>query len=238
MSKKIEALFKASGELSPREDLKGEILSRVGSECEIKGVAQKRKKSSFGFAKKWIPLTACLLLMILISGTAVGIGVEEYQTVYVDVNPSVELSVNRLGIVNGVEYINEDAESSLKDVKIKGKSAENALEAIINAYDENGYFDENAELYVSASGKKDKSTDKLLEKLEKKAEQVKGNKKYTVNTVKLTEQERDEARASGISAGKYKVICEIIEKDSDYTVDELKDMSMSELKKLQKGKVK
>lgn len=236
MSKKIEALFKASSELSPREELKGEILSRVESECERGSVAPKRKKSSFRFAKRWIPLTACLLLMVLISGTAVGIGVEEYQTVYVDVNPSVELSVNRLGIVNDVEYINDDAENALKDVKIKGKSAENALEAIINAYGEDGYFDEKAELYISATGKKEKNTDKLLEGLAKKAEQVKGNKKYTINTIKLTEQEKEDARASGISAGKYKVICEIIEGDSSYTVEELKDMSMSELKKLQKGK--
>ena len=77
-----------------------------------------------------------------------------------------------------------------------------------------------------------KKTDELLGKLAKRAEKIKGSKKYTVNVSKLTADEREEAKEHGISPGKYKVISEIIGANPEYTVEDLKDKSLAELKDL------
>jgi hypothetical protein len=131
-----------------------------------------------------------------------------------------------------VEAINDDGKEVIKGVKLKGLSMEKALEKIIHAYDDNGYFIEQAELYISTESKNDKKTDKTLSKLEKKAKKVKGDKKYNVNVIKLSKDDKKLAKDLGISPGKYKVILEIIEKNPTLTVDELKDKSMSELKSI------
>ena len=101
---------------------------------------------------------------------------------------------------------------------------------MITVYDENGYFDSNAEIYISAVSKKNKNSDKLLAKLSEHAEKIKGNRNYSVNTTKLTAEDRTEADEYGIPPGKYRIISEIIEKHPSYTVEDLKDKSMAELK--------
>ena len=105
------------------------------------------------------------------------------------------------------------------------------------SYDEAGYFDQNAEIYISAVSEKNKNVDKLLEKLSDRAEKIKGNKKYSVNTAKLTAEERADAEHYNISPGKYRLICQIIEDHPNYMVEDLMDKSMAELKSmLTKGK--
>ena len=101
---------------------------------------------------------------------------------------------------------------------------------MITAYYEEGYFDSNAEIYISAVSEKNKNDDKLLAKLSERAEKIKGNRNYSVSTTKLTAEDRAEADEYGISPGEYRVISEIIEKHPSYTVEDLKDKSMAELK--------
>ena len=52
------------------------------------------------------------------------------------------------------------------------------------------------------------------------------------NTTKLTAENRAEADEYGISPGKYRIISEIIEKYPSYTIEDLKDKTMAELKEL------
>lgn len=49
--------------------------------------------------------------------------------VYMFINSSVEMTLNRFERVNGVRYMNDDAENSLSEIKLKGKKITYALEA-------------------------------------------------------------------------------------------------------------
>ena len=140
--------------------------------------------------------------------------------------------VNRFGNVNGVEYLNEDAEQALAALELEGLSAEDALESMISAYDSAGYFKDGAEIHISAVSEKNKNADKLLDKLCARAEKAKGEKKYEVKSSKMSAEEKAQAEEYGISPGKYRVITEVIEKHPEYTVEDLKDKSMAELKDL------
>lgn len=231
--KDFEKLFKQSEEITPRADLKNEILAKAKQEMAAKAIKKEKKSSRMSpLTKRLMPIAVCFVFVFILIGGMLGLGNENYQTVYIDVNPSAALHVNRFGKVSSVEYLNEDAEEALNGIKLKGLSAEDALEKMITAYDGAGYFDSDAEIYISAVSEKNKNADKLLAKLSKRAEKIKGNRGYSVNVNKLTAEDRTEAKEYGISPGKYRVISEIIEKNPTYSVEDLKDKSMAELKEL------
>ncbi|MBO5411752.1 MAG: hypothetical protein J6A38_01545 [Clostridia bacterium] len=229
--KDLKSLYEKSEELTPPPALKGKILAQATAELNGK---QKVKTHFFSrrIWKKLVPLAVCLVIMLSLIGGAFGLKYENYQTVYIDVNPSVALQMNRFDRVNDVETLNKDAETALDGVKLKGLSAEKALEKVLSVYEKKGYLSNGAELYISAYSKKNKSAEKLLEKLAKKAEQIKGDKEYNVNIVKLSKEEKNIAKEYGVSPSKYQLICQIIEKYPHLTLDELKDKSMKELKSM------
>lgn len=231
--KDFEKLFKESEEITPRADLKHEILAKAKQEMATTAIKkEKRSPRVSPFAKRFMPIAACFVFVFILIGGMLGLGNENYQTVYIDVNPSTALNVNRFGKVSSVEYLNDDAKEALDGIKLKGLSAEDALEKMIDAYDDAGYFENGAEIYISAVSEKNKNYDKLLSKMQERAEKVKGERGYSVNVNKLTAEDRTVAKEYDISPGKYRVIEQIIEKHPNYTVEELKDMSMAELKKL------
>ena len=229
--KDFEKLFNQSEEITPRADLKNEILAKAKQEMATTAIKKEKKSPRIShFAKRFMPIAACFVFVFILIGGMLGLGNENYQTVYIDVNPSVALNVNRFGKISSVEYLNEDAEKALNNVKLKGLAAENALEKMIDAYDDAGYFENEAEIYISAVSEKNKNYDKLLSKMQERAEKVKGQRGYSINVNKLTAKDRTEAKEYDISPGKYRVISEIIDKYPSYTVEDLKDKSMAELK--------
>ena len=229
--KELEMLYKNSPELTPPSELKANILLRMSEEMEKK--KERKKVLSFtAITKRLMPIAACFVFVFILIGGLFGLENENYQTVYIDVNPSVALHVNRFGKVSGVEYLNEDAKEALDGVKLKGLAAEDALETMLDAYEQKGYFEGDAEIYISAVSEKNKNCDKLLSKMQERAEKVKGNRSYGVNVNKLTDDDKTEAKDYGISPGKYRVIEQIIEQNPNYTVEDLKNLSMAELKKL------
>jgi len=164
----------------------------------------------------------------------IGLNNEAYQTIYIDVNPSVAITLNRFERVNGVEYLNEDARDVFEKTELEGKSAEEALEEIIAVLDTEGYFEDEACIYISADEKAQETVDKLTSH----AEKIKGNRKYKVSGQALSQEEKEEAKESGISPGKYRIISEIIELCPSYTVEELKNLPMAELNKIYKNLAK
>ena len=229
--KDLERLFKQSEEITPRADLKNEILAQAKQEMAITAIQKEKKSPRISpLAKRLMPIAACFVFAFILIGGAFGLVHEDYQTVYIDVNPSAALHMNRFGKVSSVEYLNEDAENALNGIKLKGLSAEDALEQMLDVYEDEGYFDSHADIYISAVSEKNKNYDQLLSKMQERAEKVKGERGYSVNVNKLTAEDRTEAKEYDVPPGKYRVIEEIIEKHPNYTVEDLKDKSMSDLK--------
>ena len=230
-NKSFERLYQESAELTPRDTLKNDILAQAKQELSTTHVRDESKKRVRRRRKIWAPLVSCFAAIAILFGTFFGFYHENYQTVYVDVNPSVALEINRFGQVNDVDYLNEDAKTALKGIKLKGKKAENALEKIINAYEKAGYFEVEADLFISAVAK-NKKTDKLLEKLGKHADKLCIDLPCSINLSKCTKEEQHEAMDKNLSPGKYKLISEILKYFPNLTEEDLRDQSMKYLKDL------
>lgn len=231
--KEFERMLETAPELEPRAELKEQILARATSELNINTTTVKKKPtpSPFKRLKLWIPIAACFAIALLILGGAFGLNNEKYQTVYVDVNPSVAIHFNRFEKVSEVEPLNDDAKEVLESIDLDGKTPEEAIECVVELYETHGYFETEALVLISA----DEKDAKIANRLAAHAEKIKGNKKYTVSSQALTSEEKEEAKEAGISPGKYRIISEILEKDPSYTFEELKDMPMSVLNKINKS---
>lgn len=201
---------------------------------------KKEKKSFFSFftSKRFIPIVASLACAFTLFAGAIGLYNENYQTVYIDVNPSVALKLNRFDRVIGVELLNDDAKNLFSDTDLVGYDVEEALEVVISTCDSEGYVKEDSEIYLSATSKEEKKSEKLLSKLKTCAETMKSKdeKSYMVNTYNTKEEEMEKFKDSNISPAKDKIMHEIADADDkdDYDFEDLREKSMYELTHLKK----
>ncbi len=104
-------------------------------------------------------VAACLCAVVL-GGTVAGYQNHRVESVIgIDVNPSIELSVNRKEKVLKAEPLNEDAEVILDDMDLKDVDLDIAVNALIGSMVRNGYLKDldNAILVTVANDNKEKA---------------------------------------------------------------------------------
>ncbi len=124
-------------------------------------------------------LTAAAAAAVVLLGSAAGAyaWMTPYSYVSMDVNPSVEYTLNRFDRVLSVRAVNDDAsevlaEASIRLDDLKGKTVEEALSVTIEALDgaERKYFENEEGNVVIATWCKDVAkAEKLAQKLEQSA---------------------------------------------------------------------
>lgn len=238
--KDIERMLSES-ELDMSHINKDDILAKAKQEIYFGDTVtasepQKETRSlPLFFAKKrFVAAAAGVALAFTLCAGMVGLYNEDFQTLYIDINPSVALKLNRFERVIGVEFLNEEAKALLADTKLVGCDAENALKTVISACDSAGYVNQEGEIYISAASKEEKTSEKLLQKLKGTAEKIKpeDNETYSVSTYNAKEEEKEEIKKSDISPAKYKIIKDIVDEDERYRMEDLKNKPMHELKDL------
>jgi len=230
----VERMLRESRTLTPREDLREQILNRpVPPRSVTVTETTIRSRTYARTVRRMIPLAAAFLLVLSAALTGAYMYNTEFDTVYLDINPSAELSVNRFARIIEVRYLNADAERCFGDVALKNRNVEAGLDAILDELDADGYL-ENGDLYIGVSGKNEKQAEKFLEKLETHAKATQAEKGYsmTVHGEKITAEQKQAAKESGMSPNKYKMIEEIIGGDHTMDINDLRDLNMKELREL------
>ena len=134
--------------------MKTEVLLRsigkINDELIADAESEANTKRKPGWAKLGI-MAACLTLVL-----CTGIATHAIRsnatagTFTMDVNPSVEYTIAKSGIVKNVRCLNNDAENALSDVALGKQSVETALTRTVAAYEACGYM-ENGEATVLIS---------------------------------------------------------------------------------------
>ena len=238
--KDIEKLFSESEGFDMSHVNKDDVLAKAKQEMYFGSPAKEapeKEKSAlprFFTKRRLIPTLAGVALAFTVFAGALGLYNENFQTVYIDINPSVALKLNRFERVVGVEYLNNDAKNLLSTVKLVGCDASDALTTVITACNNAGYVNASSEIYISAESNNDKDSEKILTKLKARAEASKGQESetYTVNTYKANKAEKENYKKEELSPAKYNIIREIIDEDDDFEIDDLKGKTMDELKRI------
>ena len=238
--KDIEKLFSESEGFDMSHVNKDDVLAKAKQEMYFGSPAKEapeKEKSAlprFFTKRRLIPTLAGVALAFTVFAGALGLYNENFQTVYIDINPSVALKLNRFERVVGVEYLNNDAKNLLSTVKLVGCDASDALTTVITACNNAGYVNASSEIYISAESNNDKDSEKILTKLKTRAETAKSQESetYTVNTYKANKAEKESYKKEELSPAKYNIIREIIDEDDDFEIDDLKGKTMDELKRI------
>lgn len=227
-NKDIEKLFASVTPVVPDKDVKNKILTAAAA---IPVICDKPINKFLVFTKRYALSLACLLIVFIAAVTTLGVYNTSYYEVYLDVNPSIEVCVNRFGVISKVKCINEDAKECLKGVNLKGKRPEDAVEDIAYVLAQSGYFDDRSELFVSGYSEDFGEVDKTVEALYYLLTDLAEQKGYSVQvfTGEFTKEEKDAAKKASISPLKYSIISELISLDDRYSVQELALRTMGEL---------
>lgn len=172
--------------------------------------------------KKMSAVAASFLIFAMLS-TGVYAYYTPYSYVSVDINPSLELSVNRFEKVIGVHAFNEEAEKVLGATdKIKNKEIDDALEEIINTASEQGYLQRDASnsLMIVVSSSNEKEETALTAKVSEASTQALANisNDYEVILEKTQLKDYKNAKKQNVSPGKLILASKF--KEADPNIDE------------------
>lgn len=185
---------------------------------------------------------ACLCVVVM------GGGAFHYQyqnrriesVIGIDVNPSVELSINRKDKVLHAEPLNAEAQEVMAEMNLEGVDLNVAVNAVIGAMVTHGYLDDldNAILVTVSNDSIKKASElrtNVVGDIEKTLEE------NQVRAVVYDQQvvERDEMKALadeyGISYGKAYFLKELIDQNADLTMDDMDDLSSMTMEEIAKN---
>jgi len=140
----------------------------------------------------------------------------------VDVNPSIELGINRYGRVVAAEAYNEDGQYVLQSLSLKNKPYAQAVSSLLENEAYLGYLAENATLVFTIISDRPETIKEGLDA-------VATGKPYQVLTYTSDSHCMEEAHQYEMSFGKYRGYLELTEYDQSVTIEDCHGMSMGEL---------
>lgn len=168
---------------------------------------------------------ACAMLTILLCIGSYGLLWMPVAYVSIDVNPSLELELNRLDRVISVRAYNEDGERIAETISVKGMPYEKAIETIVDSEEMQPYLTQDAALTFTVATDSPGKEERLLSEIA----QSHGCVEHGGISVRADISLVGEAHGNGLSLGKYLVYQLLLEYEPSVTVQDCHDMSMSEL---------
>lgn len=236
-NEKMEQRLAAALEKTAPNDVSG-VLSRCE---ERKGtvIPMTTKKTT---KRRWTSLIAACLAVMLLGGGLFYQRVNAVASVVsLDVNPSIELKVNRSEKVLVCTPLNEDAKAILADMgngaDLKGAKLDVAVNAIVGSLVRNGYLNSiSSAIMISVEDKDTARAEKLQRELTSTVDGVlqTSESRASVLTQTLTQDAvlEQRARENSISTGKAALVNRVLALNATLKFDALAKLSVEELKDL------
>ena len=167
----------------------------------------------------------CVMLVLTLVGGGYFLMGIPVSYVSIDVNPSIELALNRLDRVIAAEGYNADGTMILDAVSVGGMHYTEAIEQLVESQAMQPYLSENAGLTFTVASENDQRENALLIGIESTSGcREHGGLGYgaDISTVQ-------EAHESGLSLGKYAAYQVLLQYDSFITPEDCHNMTMSEI---------
>lgn len=201
--------------ITASRELKEGTLRYLERQRARRGCTAWRRVSVYGLA------AACCLFLLL------GVGwrfLYAIPTSYIsmDVNPSIELGVNRYGRVVAAEAYNQDGQDILEHFSLKNKPYVQAVSILLEDETYRGYLTENATLVFTVISD---SPEAIMEALGS----IGMSESYSVLTYTSDSHCMEEAHRYQMSFGKYRAYLELAAYDGSVTLEDCHGMSMGEI---------
>ena len=237
-NEKMKRRLASALEKTAPDDVNG-VLSR----CEVRKGTVISMTTRKPTKKRWTSLIAACLAVMLLCGA----GLFYQQTnavasvVSLDVNPSIELKVNRSEKVLVCTPLNDDAKAVLADMgngaDLRGAKLDVAVNAIVGSLVRNGYLSSiSSAIMISVEDKDTARAEKLQRELTSAVDDVlqTSASRASVLTQTLTQDaaREQQARENNISTGKAALVNRVLAINPSLKFDALAKLSVEELKDL------
>ena len=150
--------------------------------------------------------------------------------VSLDVNPSIEIHVDKDGDVLKTESLNSDGEKVLEGMKLKGADADTAVNAIVGSLLRHGYIDDVANsILLTVEDEDTVRGEKLKEELTEEIHEILSATAINASILSQNMKETKLAKTENISEGKATLVENIVDSNETYKAEELADLSVNEL---------
>jgi len=210
----MNRIQKSMDEIRASEELKKNTLRYLE---EQKGM---QRTCAHRHVLRYLAAAACLFLLLVTGGYSVYARPVSY--ISIDVNPSIELGINRFGsVVSAVAY-NEDGEDVLRDLSLKNMPYVQAIDRLLQDADYGKYLTGNALLVFTVISD---SPETIMEKLSgEETIRIYRTLTYTSDAACM-----EEAHQHEMSFGKYRACLELAQYDENITVEDCHGMTMEEI---------
>lgn len=190
-------------------------------------VAQKTRGFKIRGALKFeriLPVTAAVCLALVISLSAV-MYFTPTTRINVDINPSIELGINRFDRVVSVNALNEDGKTLARSLDIKFADYDEAVRSILDNQSVESLLAENEVLTFTVIETNSAQSERILSDMRSCA---KGYNNVYCHSASA--KEASEARELGLSCGKYRAYTELHALDPDVAPEEVQGLTMREIR--------
>ena len=194
---------------------------KVGARAFLTRKTRGYRRWSIG--RRLLPIFACLLLLLAGWG-----GYRLYFTptslISIDINPSMELEVNRFDRVIAVRGYNPDGEALASSINVKHLGYAEAVERVLDDPRVEKYLSGDAILSIVVAGQDERQSEAILSEISARTEKCRNAYCYAADFEVVAE-----ARAHGLSCGKYRMFLEAQALDPDLSIQDVQGMTMKEI---------
>ncbi len=202
-------------------------------------------KKKTGRIIAWIAAAAAAVALVTTGGIGYTQFLAEDTLIEIDVNPSIELAVNKRDRVLRVDALNEDAQVILEGMELKNTDVNTAVNAIIGSMVRKGYLvDDTSTVLVSVDNKDETKAAALRDNISICVQKMLQEENRQVKVIRQEYSKKNgiqsdvEALAEqyAIPYGKAQFISRLIAAHPELTAEQLAPMTMSDITKLMKEK--
>lgn len=198
----------------------------VGQEVSI-AVSKKPRRSGL------IAVAACFMLLAT-GGAGYATAVSPYSHVTLDVNPSIEYTLNRFDQVVSIECMNDEGQEivdNISDDISKFASFEDVFKMTVDELYKLGYLTGDEHDYMVLSVCCDKNSSKAAD-LENSLSAITSDYTLTSEVIEVTEKDRAEASDLNTTAGKLALILDVVSKEDKLTEKDVRDFVDKSVKQI------
>lgn len=174
--------------------------------------------------RRAVPVLAICFLVLCLSGAWLYFTPTAY--ISVDINPSLELGVNRFDRIVSVDAYNTDGQSLTEELNLKYLDYRDALEQLVNDSEIAVYLQDGV-LSLTVAGESEEQCGEIYQAMEDCAAGRRNIRCHTGSSESVAE-----AHSHGMSVGKYQAYLVLRELDPDITAEEVQGMTMREIDQL------
>lgn len=183
-------------------------------------------------------IVLCFVLVSTLTGNVPGGQVVAYVTI--DINPSIEIGIDNEEVVQDLKGLNSDGDELIHTLVYKGKTLEVITSEILDKAEQGALAKGEADIIISSTIVEPKTSvndeaiaTKLKDQVTKHIKQAHPDqvKNYEVTAFAAPQEVRQEAKASGVSAGKYAIYLNAVDNGAKVSLDDIKTVSIHQLAK-------